>query len=59
MRVFKELEMFQDIAYLPIEYLKRIDPKLESFANVNFLEDIKSSNICPHDDYNVKASNAF
>ena len=41
MKLMEVLNEVPDIVYLSTEKLRKIDPKLESFMNVNSLEDIE------------------
>lgn len=41
MKIHKVLKTFQDIVYLPVEELKAVDPKLESFLNINYPKDVE------------------
>lgn len=41
MRLMEALRMLPDMVYVPIEELRKVDPKLESFLNINVPEDIK------------------
>lgn len=41
MRLIEVLNIVPDIVYVPMEKLREIDPKLESFLNVNSPEDIE------------------
>ena len=40
MRLADMLEMLHDVVFVPTERLKEVDPKLESFLNINAPEDI-------------------
>lgn len=40
MRLTEVLKRLRDISYVPMENIRKVDPKLESFVNVNSPEDI-------------------